>query len=110
MNVPVGFSPSPFPTVPFSLRSMCQLSVSPALFFKVKAKTALADLRALLRAASSALRASLMASKASEAGKEAVMAVSGLLSSVLVVSHRRKHATRWAQQTLRGSTTNTYRS
>ena len=58
----------PVATLPVSLRSMCQLSVSPALFLRVKAKTALPCLMASLRSASLAPSASLMASKAGEAG------------------------------------------
>jgi hypothetical protein len=72
----VGLSPSPFSTVPRLLRSTFQLSVSPALFFKVKAKVAFACFMAFLRSASSELRAVLMTSKASEAGNEAARRVS----------------------------------
>ena len=74
MNVvlPVGFVPSPFPTSPFSFKSMCQLSVSPALFLSVKAKTAFPCLIASLRSASEEVKALLITSKASEAGKESV--------------------------------------
>jgi len=68
-QVPVGFSPSPFPTSPLFLRSMCQLSVSPALFFNVNANTAFACLMASLRSASEDLRVSLIVSKAAEEGK-----------------------------------------
>lgn len=67
-DLPVGLSPRPFPTSPLFLRSICQLSVSPALFFNVKAKTACPCLTASLRSASDAVRASLIASKASEEG------------------------------------------
>lgn len=73
-SIPVGFSPTPVPTVPFSLRSMCQLAVSPALFLRVKAKTALPFLMASLRSASLLLRAALMASKASEEGNASASA------------------------------------
>lgn len=69
-GLPVGLSPRPFPTSPLVRRSRCQLSVSPALFFRVKAKTELACLMASLRAAS-VLRAALIISKASEAGNAA---------------------------------------
>lgn len=48
---------------------MNQLSVSPALFFRVKAKTALACLMASFRSASDAPRALLISSKAAEEGK-----------------------------------------
>lgn len=58
----------PLPTAPLSLRSMCQLSSLPALFLRVKAKTALACLMALLRSASSPWRTALMASNAAEEG------------------------------------------
>lgn len=68
MSLPVGFSPSPLPTVPLFFRSMCQLSVSPAAFFSVKAKTAFPCLIASFLSASLAERASLMASKAAEEG------------------------------------------
>lgn len=71
-SLPVGLSPSPFSTVPRLFRSTFQLSVSPALFFRVKAKVALACLMAFLRSASLELRAVLMASKASEEGKAAM--------------------------------------
>lgn len=47
---------------------MCQLSVSPAEFFSVKAKTALPSFKASLRSASLAVRTLLMASKAAEDG------------------------------------------
>lgn len=66
--VPVGLSPRPFPTSPLFLRSICQLSVSPALFFNVKANTAFPCLTASLRSASEAVRASFITSKASEEG------------------------------------------
>jgi len=71
-QVPVGFSPSPFPTSPLFLRSMCQLSVSPALFFNVNANTAFACLMASLRSASEDLRVSLIVSKAAEEGKASI--------------------------------------
>lgn len=70
---PVGLSPRPFPASPLFLRSICQFSVSPALFFNVKAKTAFPCLTASLRSASDALRASFMASKAAEEGNAAAM-------------------------------------
>jgi hypothetical protein len=68
-HIPVGFSPTPFPTSPFCLRSMCQLSVSPALFFSVKAKMAFPFLTASFRSASEDVIALLITSKAAEAGK-----------------------------------------
>jgi len=64
----VGFSPRPVETAPLFLRSMFQLSVSPAAFLRVKAKTALPCLMASLRSASLALRASLISSKATDEG------------------------------------------
>ena len=67
-NAPVGFSPRPVETAPLFLRSMFQLSVSPAAFLRVKAKTALPCLMASLRSASLALRASLISSKATDEG------------------------------------------
>lgn len=70
--IPLAFSGRPLATAPLSLRSMCQLAVSPALFLRVNAKTALPFLMASLRPASSLLRAALMASKASEEGKASV--------------------------------------
>jgi hypothetical protein len=70
-RLPVGLSPRPLETTPLFLRSTFQLSVSPALFFRVKAKTEPACLMAFLRSASSLERASLIASKASEAGNAA---------------------------------------
>jgi len=63
----VGLSPRPLPTTPLSFRSMCQLSVSPAAFLRVKAKTALPCLMASFLSAS-LLSASLMASKAADEG------------------------------------------
>ncbi len=72
LGLPVGLVPSPLPTLPASLRSMCQLSVSPALFFRVKAKMAFPCLMASARSASLAFRDSLMTSKAAEAGKASV--------------------------------------
>lgn len=71
-DIPVGFSPSPFPTSPFFFKSICQLSVSPALFLRVNAKTASACLIASLRSASEAVSALLMRSKASEEGNAPV--------------------------------------
>ena len=67
-GAPLAFSGSPLLTWPFSLRSMCQLSVSPAEFLRVNAKTALPCLMASFLSASLAFRASLMASKAAEDG------------------------------------------
>jgi hypothetical protein len=55
---------------------MFQLSVSPALFFRVKAKTALLCLTAFLRSVSSEVRTPLITSKASEAGNAATLVVS----------------------------------
>ena len=75
-HIPVGLVPSPFPTSPFSLRSICQLSVSPALFFNVNANTAFPCLIASCRSASEDVRAALIASKASEEGKESASRVS----------------------------------
>lgn len=71
----MGLAPVPVATLPDSLRSMCQLSVSPALFLRVKAKTALACLMASLRT-SSLVSASEMASKAAEEGNLSVSASS----------------------------------
>jgi hypothetical protein len=73
--LPVGFEPNPFPTSPFSLRSMCQLSVSPALFLSVNAKTAPPCFTASFRSASEAVSALLMASNASEDGNASVRKV-----------------------------------
>jgi hypothetical protein len=78
--LPVGLSPSPFPTSPLFFRSICQLSVSPALFFNVKANTAFPCLIASFRSASDDWRAALMASKASEEGKASSRRIS-LISS-----------------------------
>lgn len=72
IHLPFALAGRPFRTAPLSFKSMCQLSVSPALFFRVNAKMALPFLIASLRSASEDWRASLMASKASEDGKEAV--------------------------------------
>lgn len=55
-SVTLAFLPSgatPLPTVPVSLRSMCQDSVLPSLFLMVNAKTALPFLMASFRPASS---------------------------------------------------------
>ncbi len=71
-NQPSAFSGTPLPTSPFDFRSIYQLSVSPALFLSVKAKTALPFLTASFRSASSEWRELLMASKAAEEGKESV--------------------------------------
>lgn len=72
-HIPVGFSGSPFITSPFSLRSMCQLSVSPAAFLSVNPNTAPPCLMASLRSASLAVSAELMASNAAEAGNLSVV-------------------------------------
>lgn len=64
---------------------MCQLSVSPALFFSVKAKIALPSLMADLRSASEDVRAALISSKALEAGN-----ASALMSVMAVYWHVRK--------------------
>ncbi len=77
-NAPVGFSPKPLATLPVSTRSMCQLSVSPAAFFNVKAKTAPPFLMASFRAASLLLMALLMASKAADEGKLSGCSVSAV--------------------------------
>lgn len=69
-NVPLAFFPSgaaPFPTVPVSFKSMCQLSVLPSPFFSVKPKMAPPFLMASLRSLSS-LRASAIRSKADDDG------------------------------------------
>lgn len=76
LDLPVGLSPRPFVTSPLLLRSMFQLSVSPALFFRVKANTAFPCFMAFLRSASEEVRALLIRSKASEAGNAAVSEVS----------------------------------
>ena len=62
----------PVATLPDSLSSMCQLSVSPALFLRVKAKTALPCLMASLRSSGLESRAEAMASKATEEGNLSV--------------------------------------
>lgn len=62
-SLPVGF-PRPLPTRPDSFKSTCQLSVSPALFLMVNAKTPLACLMAALRSLSEPLSTLSMASKA----------------------------------------------
>lgn len=72
MRVPFGFSPRPLPTSPLFLRSMCQLSVSPAAFLRVKAKTALPCFMASLRSASLAVSTLLISSNAAEAGNLSV--------------------------------------
>jgi hypothetical protein len=59
-------------TSPVSLRSTYQLPVSPELFFKVKAKMALACLIASFLSAGLDESASLMASKAADEGNLAV--------------------------------------
>lgn len=66
-SLPVGFSPRPLETLPSFLRSRFQLSVSPAGFLRVKAKTAPPCLMASWRSESLA-RAWLIWSKAAEAG------------------------------------------
>jgi hypothetical protein len=60
---------SPFATSPFSFRSICQLSVAPSAFFRVKVKIALAFAIASLRSASLDFSESLMRSKATDDGK-----------------------------------------
>lgn len=70
-NVTVGLSPRPLLTSPFVLRSMFQLSVSPALFLRVKAKIAAPCLMASFLSFS-VERAEFIASKAAEEGKDAV--------------------------------------
>jgi hypothetical protein len=77
-SVPVGLLPSPLPTVPLCLRSMCQLSVSPALFFNVKANTAFPCLMASFLSASLEVRALLIASKPADEGN-----LSGVLQNEL---------------------------
>ena len=70
--LPSAFFPSgasPFATSPFSFRSIYQLSVVPAAFFRVKAKIALPFLTASLRSASLDFSESLMRSKAADDGK-----------------------------------------
>jgi hypothetical protein len=72
-SVTAAFLPSgasPLPTVPVSLRSMYQESVSPAVFLSVKAKMAPPFLMASLRSASEAEREREISSKAAEAGKD----------------------------------------
>jgi len=76
-SVPVGLSPRPLPTSPLFFRSICQLSVSPVLFFSVNANTAFPCLTASLRSASEAWSAALMASKASEEGNASSRGISG---------------------------------
>lgn len=73
--VTADFLPSgavPLPAFPLSLRSMCQDSCAPFEFLRVKAKMAPPFLIASLRSDSSE-RAELMASKAAEEGKFAVV-------------------------------------
>jgi hypothetical protein len=82
-NAPVGFSPRPLPTSPLFFRSICQLSVSPALFFNVKANTAFPCLIASFRSASDAWRAALMASKASDEGKLSIGRINDLFGKTL---------------------------
>lgn len=71
LSVTVGFSPTPLETVPVDFRSIFHESSSPALFLRVKAKTALPDLMASLRSASEEERASFIASNATEEGNAA---------------------------------------
>jgi len=71
-HIPVGLSPKPFDTSPLVFRSMFQVSSSPALFLRTKAKTALPCLIASLRSASDDCRAAFMSSKAAEEGNASV--------------------------------------
>ena len=71
ISLPFGFSPAglvPCPTVPADLRSMYQLCSLPSLFLSTKAKMAPPFLMASFLSASLAFSASLMRSKAWEAG------------------------------------------
>jgi hypothetical protein len=83
-KVVVAFLPSgasPLPTVPLSLRSRYQDSVSPAGFFNVKAKIAPpACLMAALRS-DSVERTEEMASKAAEEGKASESSVLAVWSN-----------------------------
>src|SRR6266516_1807097 len=67
-SVVLPSGPVPLPTVPDSFKSTYQLLVSPALFLSVNAKIAFPFLIASFRSVSSALRALLMRSNASEEG------------------------------------------
>ena len=70
-SLPSAFLPagaSPFATTPLSFKSMCQLSVFPSLFLRVKENTALPFFTASFRPASSDFNELLMASNASEEG------------------------------------------
>lgn len=76
--LPSAFFPSgasPFATSPFSFRSIYQLSVAPAAFFRVKAKIALPFLTASLRSASLDFSESLMRSKAADDGKSSAQSI-----------------------------------
>ena len=75
---PVGLSPRPFSTVPLVFRSIFQLSVSPALFLRVKAKTALPCFIASFRSASEDWRELLMISNASDEGNASMTVMSNL--------------------------------
>lgn len=89
LHVPSGLAPTPVPTAPVFLRSMCQLASSPLAFLRTKAYTPLPCLMASARSASLALMAALMASKAAEEGKLSVAeSVSGLFSSMACVYQR----------------------
>src|SRR5947209_7090287 len=71
-GLPSAFFPSgtsPFATSPFSFRSIYQLSVAPAAFFRVKAMIALPFLTASLRSASLDVSKAFMRSKAADDGK-----------------------------------------
>lgn len=63
------WGPVPFPTSPFSFRSMYQLSVLPCVFLRVKAKMALPCLMASFRSLSLFWRDSEIRSKATDDGK-----------------------------------------
>lgn len=77
----MGLVPRPLATAPFSFRSICQLSVSPALFFNVNAKTAFPCLIASFRSASLDCKESLIASKAAEEGNLSGQSMSTLRNS-----------------------------
>lgn len=75
LNVTSAFLPagaSPLATVPDSLRSICQADSWPALFFSLKAKTALPFLIASFLSSWEDSNDSLIASKAIEEGNAAV--------------------------------------
>jgi hypothetical protein len=78
-RLPSAFFPSgasPFFTSPLSFKSKYQLSVSPPLLFSVNVKIACPFLTASFLSLSSAWRAELIASKASDEGKESAKIVS----------------------------------